>query len=177
MKSKGDAKAKASRSGNTPVDTSKLFSAEQRILELGLQLPPAPTPVGVYQSVLVHGAFAYASGHGPLRADGTFVTGCVGRDLDLAAGKGATRQTALTMLASLRRVLGSLDRIDRVIKVLGLVNCIADFKDHPQVINGFSELLADIWGRDKGIGARSAVGSNSLPSNIAVEVEAVFALK
>jgi enamine deaminase RidA (YjgF/YER057c/UK114 family) len=160
-----------------PPGRSKPDSAERRVTELELQLPPAPTPVGVYKSVLVEGKLAYASGHGPLRSDGTFITGCVGLDLDLAAGKAAARQTGLTMLASLRRVLGSLDRIERVIKVFGLVNCTTEFKEHPQVINGFSELLAEIWGPDKGVGARSAVGSNSLPSNIAVEIEAVFALK
>jgi enamine deaminase RidA (YjgF/YER057c/UK114 family) len=131
----------------------------------------------VYKSVLIVGKLAHASGHGPLQSDGSFITGCVGLDLDLRAGKAAARQTGLTMLASLRRVLGSLDKIDRVIKVFGMVNCTADFKDHPQVINGFSELFAEIWGPERGIGARSAVGTNSLPSNIAVEIEAVFGLK
>jgi enamine deaminase RidA (YjgF/YER057c/UK114 family) len=156
---------------------SKFAGAEQRVSQLDLQLPSPPSPVGVYKSVLVVGKFAYASGHGPLRADGTFITGRVGQDLDLEAGKAAARQTGLTMLASLRRVLGSLDRIERVVKVFGMVNCTPEFQGHPQVINGFSELFAEIWGPEKGVGARSAVGNNSLPSNIAVEVEAIFALK
>lgn len=180
MKSNAAAKAMPPGAGGHSSESpgsSNLEGPERRVTELKLQLPPAPTPIGVYKSVLVEGEFAYASGHGPLRADGTFITGCVGLNLDLAAGKAAARQAGLTMLASLRRVLGRLDRIDRVIKVFGLVNCTADFKEHPQVINGFSELLVEIWGPDKGVGARSAVGSNSLPGNIAVEIEAVFALK
>jgi enamine deaminase RidA (YjgF/YER057c/UK114 family) len=180
MKSKGISKAKARQTGGKLRRMAKArgsATAEKRVQELRLQLPPPPTPVGVYQSVLVAGKLAYASGHGPIRDDGSFVTGCVGLDLDLEAGKAAARQTGLTMLASLRRVLGSLNRIERVIKVFGMVNCSADFKEHPKVINGFSELFAEIWGPEKGVGARSAVGTNSLPGNIAVEVEAVFALK
>jgi enamine deaminase RidA (YjgF/YER057c/UK114 family) len=170
-------KVNSAAKSRNPSSSAKRQSAEQRILDLQLQLPPPPNPVGVYKPVLVQGKIAYASGHGPVRLDGTFICGRVGLDLDLAAGKAAARQTGLTMLSNLRRVLGSLDRVERVIKVFGLVNCTQDFKDHPQVINGFSELFAEIWGPDKGIGVRSAVGSNSLPSNIAVEVEAVFALK
>jgi enamine deaminase RidA (YjgF/YER057c/UK114 family) len=152
-------------------------SAEARFQALKLELPPAPNPVGVYQSLIVTGKFAYASGHGPLQADGSFMTGRVGTDLDLTAGKAAARQAGLTILATLRRVLGSLDKVERVIKTFGLVNCTADFTEHPQVINGCSELFAEIWGADKGIGARSAVGANSLPSNITVEIEAIFLLK
>ena len=151
--------------------------AEAMLVKLNLQLPPAPTPVGVYVPLVVLGKLAYASGHGPYQADGSFMLGRVGSDLDLAAGKAAARQTGLTILATLRRVLGSLDRVERVVKILGLVNCTDDFREHPQVINGCSELFAEVWGADKGIGARSAVGTNSLPSNIAVEIEAIFALK
>jgi enamine deaminase RidA (YjgF/YER057c/UK114 family) len=151
--------------------------AELRLKALGLELPPAPTPMGVYQPVVVVGKLAYASGHGPLRSDGTFMTGRVGLDLDIAAGKDAARQTGLTILATLRRVLGNLDKVERVVKVLGLVNCTPEFQEHPSVINGCSELFAEIWGSEKGVGARSAVGSNSLPKNIPVEIEAVFELK
>ena len=133
--------------------------------------------MGVYKSMVVCGNLAYASGHGPLQPDGTFIVGRVGLDLDPAAGKAAARQTGLTILATARRVLGSLDTIERVIKVFGMVNCTPEFRDHPQVINGCSELFAEIWGPDNGVGARSAVGMNSLPSNIAVEIEVVFALK
>ena len=153
------------------------MSAEAHLKELNLQLPPAPKPVGVYKTLVVVDRLAYASGHGPLRADGSVIVGRVGQDLDLAAGKAAARQTGLTILATLRAALGSLDRVERVIKVFGMVNCTAEFKEHPQVINGCSELFAELWGSDNGVGARSAVGMASLPSNIAVEIEAVFELR
>ncbi len=153
------------------------MSAEDRLKELNLQLPPAPRPIGVYKSMIVSGQFAYASGHGPLQQDGSFIVGRVGSDLDLTAAKAAARQTGLTILATARRVLGSLDKIERVIKILGMVNCTPEFQDHPQVINGCSELFAEIWGPENGIGARSAVGMNSLPSNIAVEIEVIFQIK
>lgn len=153
------------------------MSAEARLEQLRLQLPPAPKPAGVYKPLLVLGNLAYASGHGPFKPDGSLVVGRVGLDLDLAAGKAAARLTGLAILASLRQVLGSLDRVDQVVKVLGMVNCTPEFREHPQVINGCSELFAEIWGPDKGVGARSAVGLGSLPGNIAVEVEAVFSIK
>ncbi len=153
------------------------MSAEARLEQLRLQLPPAPKPVGVYKPLLVLGNLAYASGHGPFKPDGSLVVGRVDRDLDLAAGKAAARLTGLAILASLRQVLGSLDRVEQVVKVLGMVNCTPEFRDHPQVINGCSELFAEIWGPDKGVGARSAVGMASLPGNIAVEIEAIFSIK
>src|SRR6266851_4042070 len=98
------------------------MSAEARLKELNLQLPPPPQPIGVYKSMVVSGQLAHASGHGPVQADGTFIVGRVGLDLDLAAGKAAARQTGLTILATARRVLGTLDNIERVIKVFGMVN-------------------------------------------------------
>jgi enamine deaminase RidA (YjgF/YER057c/UK114 family) len=150
------------------------MSAESRLHELKLELPPAPKPVGVYKPVVIAGNFAYVSGHGPLKSDKTMITGRVGADLDLAAGKAAARQVGLTILASLRDQLGSLDRVQRVIKVLGMVNCTPDFLEHPAVINGCSELFAAVFGPDHGVGARSAVGMGSLPTNIAVEIEAIF---
>jgi enamine deaminase RidA (YjgF/YER057c/UK114 family) len=106
-----------------------------------------------------------------------FITGRIGAELDLAAGKAAARQTGLAILSSLRAGLGSLDRIERIVKTLGMVNCTPDFQEHPEVINGCSELFAEIWGPEKGIGARSAIGVGSLPKNIPVEIEAIFALK
>jgi len=111
-----------------------------------------------------------------LKQDKTLILGRVGADLDLQAGKMAARQVGLAILATLKAHLGTLDRIKRVIKVLGMVNCTDDFRDHPAVINGCSELFADVFGPDNGIGARSAVGMNSLPGNIAVEIEAIFEL-
>jgi enamine deaminase RidA (YjgF/YER057c/UK114 family) len=152
------------------------MSAEARLQELALELPPAPRPVGVYRPIVVCGRVVYVSGHGPLKPDGSLISGRVGRDLDLAGAKAAARQTGLAILATLRAALGSLDRVGRVVRVLGLVNCVPEFTDHPKVINGCSELFAELWGPDNGIGARSAVGVGSLPSNIAVEIEAIFEL-
>lgn len=150
------------------------MSFEKRLAELKLELPPAPKPVAVYRTVVVAGNVAYVSGHGPLKSDGTMISGRVGADLDLAAGKAAARQTGLAILASLRAQLGSLDRVKRLLKVFGLVNATPDFRDHPAVINGCSELFAEVFGPENGIGARSAVGAGSLPGNIAVEIEAIF---
>lgn len=149
---------------------------EQRLARLQLVLPPAPQPAAVYRSVVVVQGLAYVSGHGPLRADGTWIEGRVGADLDLAAGRAAARQTGLAILATLRAHLGSLDRVKRVVKLLGMVNSTPDFADHPQVINGCSELFAEVFGEGDGIGARSAVGFVSLPGNIAVEIEGIFEL-
>jgi enamine deaminase RidA (YjgF/YER057c/UK114 family) len=153
-----------------------MSSPESRLAALADKLPPAPKPAGIYQPVLVVGASVYVSGHGPLLADGRMITGRVGADLDLAGGKAAARQTGLAILASLRASLGSLDRIRRVVKVLGMVNATPDFAEHPKVINGCSELFAEIWGPELGVGVRSAVGMGSLPGGIAVEVEALFEL-
>lgn len=152
------------------------MSAESQLTTLQLELPTAPKPMGVYKPVVVTGNLAYVSGHGPLLRDGTLITGRVGSDLSLDEGKAAARQVGLAILATLRANLGSLDRVKRVIKVLGMVNSTADFAEHPKVINGCSELFAEIWGADDGVGARSAIGMGSLPGNIAVEIEAIFEL-
>ena len=159
---------------NPNPDVSAHGSPESRLRELKLELPPAPKAMGVYKPVLVVGNMAYASGHGPLKSDGTLITGRVGSDLDLGAGKAAARQTGLAILASLRAALGSLDQVRRVVKVLGMVNSTSEFAEHPKVINGCSELFAEVFGPDLGVGARSAVGMGSLPGNIAVEIEAIF---
>ncbi len=152
------------------------MSAESRLAELGLQLPPVPKPAGVYKPLVVSGKMAYVSGHGPLKADKTMFTGRVGADVDLAAGVQSARQTGLAILATLREYLGSLDAVVRVVKVLGMVNCTPDFTQHPAVINGCSELFRDIWGEEHGVGARSAVGMGSLPGNITTEIEVIFEL-
>lgn len=153
------------------------MSAEARIQELGLELPPPPKPGGVYKPVVIVGNLAYVSGHGPLKADGTMITGRVGVDTDLEGGYASARQTGLAILSTLRSQLGSLDRIKRVIKTLGMVNASADFGQHPQVINGFSELMRDVFGEENGVGARSAVGMGSLPGNITTEVEVILELQ
>ena len=148
---------------------------ELRIAELRLILPPAPKPAGVYKPVLVIENILYVSGQGPVNSDGTLITGRVGADLDLEAGKLAARQVGLTMLSTIKTHLGDLNKIKRVIKVFGMVNCIPGFEKQPAVINGFSELMAEVFGDENGIGVRSAVGM-FLPSNIPVEVEAMFEL-
>jgi enamine deaminase RidA (YjgF/YER057c/UK114 family) len=146
---------------------------EVRVQELHLTLPPAPKPVAVYKTAVRVGNLLYVSGHGPLKPDGTLILGKVGKDLSLEQGKEAARQTGLAILATLRSHLGSLDAVKRLVKTFGMVNCRDDFKDQPKVINGFSELMKDVFG-DDGVGARSAVGHNALPSGMAVEVEAIF---
>jgi len=152
------------------------MSAEGRVEELGLELPTAPKPGGVYKPVLITGNYCYVSGHGPLQTDDTMMTGKVGTDVDQQYGYDSARQVGLAILATLRANLGSLDRVQRVVKTLGMVNCTADFANHPQVINGFSDLMAEVFGPDDGVGARSAVGMGSLPGNITTEVEVIFEL-
>jgi enamine deaminase RidA (YjgF/YER057c/UK114 family) len=140
------------------------YDPELRIKELGLILPPAPKPIGVYKPLLVVDNLLYVSGHGPLKHDGTLITGRLGADLDIEDGKLAARQVGLAMLSTIKTHFGELNKIRRLVKVLGMA-----------VINGFSELMAEIFGEENGIGVRSAVGM-MLPSNIAVEVEAIFEL-
>ncbi len=152
------------------------MTPEQQITALGLTLPSAPPRGGVYKPVVIVGNIAYISGHGPYRGPEDYICGRVGADLDLDAGKAAARQTGLALLATLRAELGSLDRVKRVVKLLGMVNSTPDFAHHPKVINGCSELFAEVWGEENGIGARSAVGMGSLPGNIAVEIEGIFEL-
>ena len=148
---------------------------ELKIKELGLELPPAPKPMGVYKPVLVIGNFLYVSGQGPLKPDGTLIKGKVGADLSLEEGKMAARQVGLAMLSTIKVNIGDLNKIRRLVKTLGMVNSAPDFEQHPVVINGFSQLMADIFGEDNGVGVRSAVGM-ILPGNIAVEIEAMFEL-
>jgi enamine deaminase RidA (YjgF/YER057c/UK114 family) len=153
------------------------MTPEQNFAQLGLVLPPAPKPLGVYKPFLALGNLAYVSGHGTVQADGSLIIGKVGVDLDTEAAKAAAQQVGLAILATLRANLGSLDRVGRVLKVLGMVNATPDFARHPYVINGCSELFAAVWGPDLGVGVRSAVGMGSLPDNIPVEIEAVFELR
>ena len=153
------------------------MSHETRLREMKLELPPAAKPMGVYRPIVLVENMAYLSGHGPMKPDGTLLTGCVGADIDQQGGYEAARQTGLAMLATLRDGLGTLDRVRRVIKVLGMVHCTPDFQAQPAVINGFSELFAELFGPEQGVGARSAVGTASLPGNIIVEVEAIFEIE
>lgn len=147
----------------------------ERLKDLGLKLPPAPKPVGVYRPLLVVDKFLYISGQGPIKFDGSLITGKAGLDLNADEAKIAARQVGLTMLSTIVTHFGSLDKIKRIVKVLGMVNSTPDFGEQPLVINGFSELMTDIFGKEHGIGVRSAVGM-ILPENIPVEVEAMFEL-
>lgn len=149
------------------------MSAEARITELGIELPPPPPPGGVYKPLVIIDRLAYLSGHGPFQADGSYVTGRVGEELDLEQAQAAARQVGLSLLTSIREGLGTLDRVKRVVKTLAFVNSTLDFVDQPQVVNGYSELFAEVFG-DAGIGARSAIGTSVLPGNIPVEIEVIL---
>lgn len=151
-------------------------NADEQFEKLGLSLPPAPAPKGVYKPCLEDGKYLYLSGHGPVQNDASLIIGRIGLDMGPEDGKRAARQVGLTMLSTIKTHLGSLNKIKRVIKVLGMVNCTPEFEHHPFIINGCSELFAAVWGEENGIGVRSAVGFGSLPDNIPVEIEALFEL-
>lgn len=160
---------------HSPEGSSLMASdPEKRIQELHLTLPPAPKPVAVYRTAVKVGNLLYISGHGPLKPDKTQITGRLGKDMTLEQGQAAAKQTGLAILATIRDTLGSLNKVKRLIKTFGMVNCTDDFLDQPKVINGFSELMRDVFGEEAGVGARSAVGHNSLPGNIAVEIECIL---
>lgn len=152
-----------------------MISIEEKMMALGLELPSAPPLGGIYHPVVITGSHLYVSGQGPLKNDGTLIKGKVGKDLTLEEGQLAARQVGLTMLATIKAQIGDLGKIKRLIKTFGMVNCFPDFEQHPQTINGFSQLMVDVLGEENGKGARSAVGM-SLPGNIAVEVECIFEL-
>lgn len=152
------------------------LTPDERFEKLKLNLPPAPAPLGVYKPCLVDGKYLYLSGHGPVQDDKSLIIGRIGADLSQEEGKLAALQVGLTMLSTIKTNIGSLSKIKRVIKVLGMVNCTPDFEKHPFIINGCSELFAKVWGEEHGIGVRSAVGFGSLPDNIPVEIEALFEL-
>jgi enamine deaminase RidA (YjgF/YER057c/UK114 family) len=148
---------------------------ETRVQELHLTLPTPPKPMAKYKPAVLAGNMLYVSGHGPAKLDAKSpVAGRVGADLTPEQGKEAAKLVGLNILATVQNTLGSLNKVKRLVKTLGMVNCTADFKDQPQVINGFSDLMAEIFGDDAGVGARSAVGMGSLPSNIPVEIECIF---
>ena len=148
---------------------------EEKIKALGLELPPAPPSLGIYYPVVITGKHLYVSGQGPVQSNGELIKGKVGKDLTLEEGQLAARQVGLTMLSTIKEQIGDLGKIKRIIKTLGMVNCYPEFEQHPQTINGFSQLMVDVFGEELGKGARSAVGM-TLPGNIAVEIEAIFEL-
>jgi enamine deaminase RidA (YjgF/YER057c/UK114 family) len=153
------------------------MTVEQRLKELGLQLPPPPSPAGNYVAGVITGNLLFMSGCGPRSADGAYLKGKVGAELSLEQGYQSARLVALNMLANIRSVLGSLDRVERVVKTLGMVNCTPDFADQPKVINGFSDLFVELLGPELGRGGRSAVGMMALPGQIPVEVEMVLQIR
>ena len=150
---------------------------ERRLAELGLELPPTPMPMGTYVPAVQVGNLLFLSGLGPRRADGTMIQGKLGADLTIDQGREAARLVALNMLANIRAALGSLDRVERVVKTLGMVNSAPDFDQHPKVIDGFADLFVEVFGPERGRGARSAVGMAALPNRIAVEVETIVQVR
>jgi len=153
------------------------MTAEESLVRLSIELPPAPKAAGLYKPLFVQDGMACFSGHLPLLPDGEMVTGKVGENLSVEEGAEAARLVGLNVLATVRESLGSLDRVERVIKLLGMVNAAPDFTRHPQVINGCSELFRDVWGEDHGVGTRSAFGVSGLPAGACVEIEGILSLR
>ena len=157
-----------------------LFSFQQvfgqnidaQLQKLGITLPKVQPPMASYVNAVRTGNLVYLSGKGPTNAEGKFMTGKVGVDLTIEEGKIAARNTGLNLLAALKAEIGDLNKVKRIVKVLGMVNCPSDFTQQPQVINGFSDLMVEVFG-EKGKHARSAVGMSSLPANIPVEIEMI----
>lgn len=154
-----------------------MSTIEQKLQELGLTLPLVPPSKGVYKSCLQVGNLLYFSGHVSINTDGSYITGKAGLDVNNEEAKRAALQCGLAILVSVKNTIGDLDRIKRVVKLLGMVNAIPEFKDHALIINGCSELYVKLWGDDRGKGVRSAVGMGSLPNNVTVEVEGIFELQ
>ena len=153
------------------------MSAEDVLRENNIELPEPPQPVANYVTSMIVDRYLYVSGHGPARLEGAKLTGKLGDDVSVEEGYVAARQTGLGMLATIRDKLGSLDRIERVVKVLGRVTATPDFRDHPKVINGCSDLFVEVFGEKHGRATRSAVGMGSLPGQIAVEIEGMFLIR
>jgi enamine deaminase RidA (YjgF/YER057c/UK114 family) len=156
--------------------STEQLSAEQRLASLGLTLPPPAAPLGNYVPFRLAGNLLFLSGVGPRGPDGSSVIGKVGAEVDVARGYEAAKLCGLNLLVNIRSAAGSLDRVDTILKVLGMVNAVPSFTDHPNVINGCTDLFVAVFG-DTGRPARSAVGMGSLPGNIAVEIEAVVLLR
>ncbi|MGI9239881.1 MAG: RidA family protein [Verrucomicrobiales bacterium] len=157
---------------NTPPEQPPLISTDPTLSSLSL---PESVPLGgLYKRLVISGNQGYLSGHGPYLGNGEYITGRLGEGMDLCAGQAAARQTGLALLRTMQDELGDLSRVKRIIKTLALVNSAPDFDQQPQVINGFSELMREVFGEERGIGARSALGTNVLPGGIAVEIEMII---
>jgi len=152
------------------------MSIEKRLAELNLALPQSAPSKGIYKKCLVVGDLLYVSGHVSINTDGSLIKGKLGKDISDDEGKAAARQAGLAILSSIKEHFGDFGKIKRVVKLLGMVNCIPEYENQPVIINGCSELYVQLWGDDNGKGVRSAVGMGSLPGNVAVEIEAIFEL-
>lgn len=160
-----------------PLDaTDTSYHPETTLEGLGIKLPQGATPVANYVRAVRTGNLLFLSGNGPKKADGTYITGRVGQDLTTEQGYEAARLTGINQIATLKAELGDLKRVKRIVKVLGMVNASPEFKDHPKVINGFSDLMVEVFG-ERGKHARSAVGMGSLPMGIAVEIEVIVEIE
>jgi len=155
----------------------KIMSVEKKLAELNLSFPQSAPSKGIYKKCLVLDNLLYVSGHVALNSDGSLIKGKLGKDISDEDGKVAARQAGLAILGSIKEHFGNFDKIKRVVKLLGMVNCVPDYENHPIIINGCSELYVQLWGDDNGKGVRSAVGMGSLPGNVAVEIEAIFELQ
>jgi enamine deaminase RidA (YjgF/YER057c/UK114 family) len=153
------------------------MTPEQNLAALQETLPVIPAPRAIYKPCLIDGKYLHVSGHVPLLMDGSRIQGKVGEEMDADEARLVARQVGLCILSTVRAKLGTLDKVKRVIKIFGMVNATPDFDRHPHVINGCSELFAQVWGDENGIGTRSAVGMGSLPDRVPVEIEAVFELQ
>jgi len=155
----------------------KIMLVEKKLAELNLSFPQSAPSKGIYKKCLVLDNLLYVSGHVALNSDGSLIKGKLGKDISDEDGKVAARQAGLAILGSIKEHFGNFDKIKRVVKLLGMVNCVPDYENHPIIINGCSELYVQLWGDDNGKGVRSAVGMGSLPGNVAVEIEAIFELQ
>ena len=153
------------------------MSVEKKLAELNLTLPQSVPSKGIYKKCLVVGNLVYVSGHVSINSDGSLIEGKLGKDISDEEGKAAARQAGLAILSSIKEHFGNFDKIKRVVKLLGMVNCVPEYENQPVIINGCSELYVQLWGDDNGKGVRSAVGMGSLPGNVAVEIEAIFELQ
>ena len=152
------------------------YDPESKLKELGIKLSNPSNPVANYVNVVRSGNLLFLSGKGPLKDDGNYIKGKVGTDLTIEQGYDAARLTGINQLSVLKSTLGNLKKVKRIVKVLGMVNCSSEFTDHPKVINGYSDLMVEVFGQ-KGKHARAAVGMVSLPSNIAVEIEMIVEIE
>ena len=163
----------SSEKGSSDPEHGKI---EARLHALNLVLPTVPAPIGSFELGVIDGGLLFLSGQGPVLDDGTMARGKVGLDVDLETANGHARRTGLVLISAMKVMLGDLDRVDRIVKLLGMVNAVPEFDAHPKVINGCSDLFHDVFG-ERGAHARSAIGVGSLPGQITVEIEAIVAIR